>query len=146
MTIHGMAQSLLVVFGNRSIKAGYTFSQDKLRYGVPVRIDDAVVGYMVFGSGASERSGPDRGSIEKAFFDNVARSAAISALVTVVAALLVGVVLARTLTRPVKALTAATQVMGTGNLGQRVDVHSRDEIGQLAESFNKMSADLARAS
>ncbi len=136
----------LVVLGNRSFKAGDTISQDKLRKGVPVRVDDATVGYMLFGPGTTDRSGPDRGSIERAFFDNVVRSALISAVVTVVAALLVGIILARTLTRPVKALTAAAQVMGGGNLGQRVDVHSRDEIGQLAQSFNQMSADLARAS
>lgn len=29
--------------------------------------------------------------------------------------------------------------------GQQVPVRSRDEIGELAQSFNKMSADLARS-
>ncbi len=136
----------LVVMGNRTFKAGDIISNDKLRDGVPVKVEDATVGVMIFGAGTSYRSGPDRDSIERAFFDNVMRSAWISALATVVAALLVGVILARTLTRPVKALTAAARVMGTGNLSQRVDVHSHDEIGQLAESFNQMSAVLARAS
>ena len=135
-----------VVFGNRTFHVGDKVSPNQLRYGVPVRVADAVVGVMLFGTGGGDRSGPDRGSVERTFFDNVLRSAAISALVTVIAALLVGVVLARTLTRPVKALIAATRVMGTGDLSQRVDVHSRDEIGQLAASFNQMSADLARAS
>jgi signal transduction histidine kinase len=35
--------------------------------------------------------------------------------------------------------------MADGNLGQQVPVRSRDEIGELTQSFNKMSADLARS-
>jgi two-component system sensor histidine kinase BaeS len=61
-------------------------------------------------------------------------------------ALLLGLLLARTLTRPVAALTEATRAMAAGDLHQVVDVQSRDEIGELAQSFNHMSADLARAS
>jgi two-component system sensor histidine kinase BaeS len=54
--------------------------------------------------------------------------------------------LARTLTRPLRELTAATSAMAAGNLNQRVTVRSKDEIGRLAASFNQMSSDLARAS
>jgi two-component system sensor histidine kinase BaeS len=54
--------------------------------------------------------------------------------------------LARTLTRPLHELTAATRAMAAGRLDQQVTVRSRDEIGALAASFNHMSADLARAS
>ncbi len=36
--------------------------------------------------------------------------------------------------------------MANGQLDQRVNVRSRDELGELATSFNHMSADLARAS
>jgi two-component system sensor histidine kinase BaeS len=57
-----------------------------------------------------------------------------------------GWLLARTLTAPVRELTAATQAMAAGDLNQRVAVHTHDEIGNLAHSFNQMSADLARAS
>ena len=48
-----------------------------------------------------------------------------------------------TLTQPVRELTAATRAMARGKLDQRVAVRSRDELGQLATSFNQMSADLA---
>jgi signal transduction histidine kinase len=61
-------------------------------------------------------------------------------------ALLLGVVLARTLTQPVRELTAATQSIAKGALGQQVRVRSRDELGTLAMSFNQMSTDLAHAS
>jgi two-component system sensor histidine kinase BaeS len=61
-------------------------------------------------------------------------------------ALILGVLLARTLTQPVRELTAATKAMARGALDQRVSARSRDEIGELARSFNQMSVDLARAS
>ena len=61
-------------------------------------------------------------------------------------ALLLGIVLARTLTHPVRELTAATQAVAKGELGQQVAVRSRDELGALATSFNQMSTDLAHAS
>ena len=41
--------------------------------------------------------------------------------------------------RPVKALEHGTEHLGNGNLGYQIEVHSEDEIGQLARSFNDMS-------
>jgi two-component system, OmpR family, sensor histidine kinase BaeS len=81
-----------------------------------------------------------------AFLSRVTWAAAISAGIAALIALILGVLLARTLTRPIRELTAATQAMARGKLDQRVTVRSRDEIGELATSFNKMSADLAHAS
>ena len=61
-------------------------------------------------------------------------------------ALLLGVVLAQNLTRPLRELTAATRAVARGDLAQEVPVRSQDELGTLAASFNQMSADLARVS
>jgi signal transduction histidine kinase len=63
----------------------------------------------------------------------------------VLVALLVGVLLARTLTRPLLALTQATRRMAGGDLEQAVPVKSADEIGMLADAFNQMSREVARA-
>jgi signal transduction histidine kinase len=60
-------------------------------------------------------------------------------------ALLLGLLLARTLTRPLRELTAATQALAQGDLEQEVTVRSQDELGELAVAFNQMSAELARA-
>jgi signal transduction histidine kinase len=61
-------------------------------------------------------------------------------------ALILGLFLTRTLTRPLRELTAASQAMAQGDLGQRVTVRSKDELGELAAAFNQMSAELAQAS
>jgi PAS domain S-box-containing protein len=45
----------------------------------------------------------------------------------------------RFLTQPVKELTWATKMMLDGNLGQRVKIKGKDEIGTLGYSFNRMA-------
>ena len=44
--------------------------------------------------------------------------------------------------KPVRELTDAAEVIGSGDLDHRVAVHSDDELGQLAERINAMSASL----
>jgi signal transduction histidine kinase len=50
--------------------------------------------------------------------------------------------LARSIVLPVQSLTESAQELGEGNLDQHVPVQSRDEVGKLAEAFNKMAARL----
>ena len=65
---------------------------------------------------------------------------------------LIGVVLAvmltffssRRMTVPIKALADAARHLGKGNLSQRVVIKSRDEFGELANTFNSMAAELER--
>lgn len=44
--------------------------------------------------------------------------------------------------RPVKALERGTERLAAGDLGYQIEVHSKDEIGELASSFNSMSRQL----
>jgi signal transduction histidine kinase len=50
--------------------------------------------------------------------------------------------LQRSILRPIRALTASSRELGTGNLDQVVPVLSHDELGQLADAFNKMAGKL----
>jgi len=47
-----------------------------------------------------------------------------------------------TLTRPIRKLSDATQVLGHGDFDIQVEPGSRDEIGDLASSFNHMAGEL----
>jgi two-component system phosphate regulon sensor histidine kinase PhoR len=47
------------------------------------------------------------------------------------------------ITRPVRLLTQVSQAIAAGQYGQRVYLTQRDELGALADSFNRMSAELA---
>lgn len=52
--------------------------------------------------------------------------------------------LARRMTRPIHALTRGVAAVGRGDLNQRIEVASRDELGQLSAAFNTMTVQLAR--
>jgi twitching motility protein PilJ len=52
------------------------------------------------------------------------------------AAVAAGAVFARRLTRPIRSLVRVAEHVGRGELSQTVTVQSRDEIGQLARTFN----------
>lgn len=54
-------------------------------------------------------------------------------------------VLAHGMTSPLREMTAAAKSMARGDYSTRVRATSRDEIGQLAQAFNTMSAELEAA-
>ena len=45
-------------------------------------------------------------------------------------------------TRPVEQLARAAHEVAAGNWNATVDINTHDEIGELAESFNRMTRDL----
>jgi signal transduction histidine kinase len=47
--------------------------------------------------------------------------------------------------RPIRALIRGARAVGRGDLAQRIELSRRDEIGQLAEEFNRMAANLQAA-
>jgi len=50
--------------------------------------------------------------------------------------------LGKSILKPIRSLTRATREIGQGNLDQVIPVVSRDELGELAEAFNNMAAQL----
>ena len=64
------------------------------------------------------------------------------ALLSLTLCLLVALPIGRGLSRPINRLNAAMELVKEGQLDTRVEVRSKDELGQLAQSFNKMTEDL----
>ena len=58
-------------------------------------------------------------------------------------AIVCGVHLLRTITRPLNTLKGAVEVMRNGDFTQRVKLQRRDEFGALADGFNRMTDELA---
>src|SRR5262249_21347357 len=69
---------------------------------------------------------------------------AASSVFALVAASIVGYVLARRLVRRLEQLSASAEALRGGNLAVRVPVAGSDEVSQLQQSFNSMAANLER--
>jgi sigma-B regulation protein RsbU (phosphoserine phosphatase) len=83
------------------------------------------------------------GSINTA--DLLVRLLAVVAVVFLVmyaVALLLGLLLARSITKSVHALSLGTERLRRGDFDGAIRVGSRDQLGELAESFNRMSGDI----
>jgi len=83
---------------------------------------------------------------ELRFLERTNNSLIFATLGATAIAMIISLVLTRGLTRPLRELTGAIRSLPQGGMGQQVSVRTRDEIGQLAQAFNLMSADLARLS
>ncbi len=108
--------------------------------GTPIEVDGLTVGYLL-----STGAPPAQRAIEEQYLERVNLSLLAAALGGVVLALVLGLFVASTLTRPLRELTGATRALARGDLQQQVTVHAADEIGELTQAFNQMSADLAQA-
>lgn len=65
-------------------------------------------------------------------------------LTSLVLASIAGILLSRIITKPLILLRDATREISKGNLETRVEISSMNEIGELADSFNRMTADLVQ--
>lgn len=64
-------------------------------------------------------------------------------LAAIAMGLLVAQLLARGMTWPLREMASASRAMARGDYARRVHATSRDEVGELARSFNAMAAELA---
>ncbi|HLF94659.1 MAG TPA: HAMP domain-containing protein, partial [Planctomycetota bacterium] len=83
----------------------------------------------------------------KSVVDRASRLAEVLTLIFLIASILIGAAAASLMTldmtRPILSLKATTEAISLGDLSRRVDAHSRDEIGDLATSVNRMTESLS---
>lgn len=134
-------QNGTVLIPNDRYKVGDQVATSDLKNGVPISEDNKVVGVLVPMPAPSFQGQPR----ELEFIERINMTLLYGALISAVIALLLGVFLSRTLTRPIRELTRATHAVSEGDLSQQVPVRSKDELGELARAFNKMSSELSRS-
>ena len=61
------------------------------------------------------------------------------AFITICVVSLLAICISRTLTSPIKSLLEGTKKLGEGVLGHRINIVHKDEVGELADSFNTMA-------
>ena len=82
--------------------------------------------------------------VRAGFTQSVNRSLLLATLAAGALALVLTLVLSRSILAPVSALRAAARRMQDGDLSQRVVVRERGELGELAQAFNAMADSLQR--
>ena len=133
-----------VILAGHQYSLGHQLDRQELEHAVPVEVSGQNVGYVLFAQ-QPVRIGSMAGSLEENFLNSMSRALLWGALAAALVALLLGAFLASTISRPIRELTGATQRMAAGELGIQVPVRTKDEVGELAASFNQMSSDLAQA-
>jgi len=130
----------IVIVSNGRYTAGEKISKDELELGIPIISDNEVIGILV------PTLVPFQGNQrELEFIERTNITLLYGALIGAVIALFLGIFLSRTITRPIRELTQATHAVSQGDLSQQVPVRTKDELGELASAFNKMSAELLRS-
>jgi len=133
-----------VIVGPWFLPPGESLPPADRELAAPIEVDGETVGYVLApGRGPPP---PVAAALEASFLARFNQAILLGAAGATAVALLLGILLARTISRPVRELTAATHAVARGELGRQVAVGARDELGELAASFNRMSADLAEAS
>jgi len=130
----------VVVIPNNQYKRGEKLSANYLETGTPITDNGEVVGILV-----PMRLPYEGQPRELEFIERINLTLLYGALIGAVIALLLGIFLSRTLTRPIRELTQATHAISEGDLSQQVPIRSSDELGELAQAFNKMSTELSRS-
>jgi serine/threonine-protein kinase len=104
----------------------------------------AAAGPLMTASGliVGEYAGLRAREAELAPFSALQRSILYAFLGALAIGLVISLVLARQITRPVRQLVAMTRDVAAGRYSGTVDIRSRDEIGELAEAFQSMLAEL----
>jgi signal transduction histidine kinase len=111
---------------------------ERLRYSIPVEVDGKVVGALVPLRG-------ELGPLEAGFLESVRTASFVGMAIGVAAAGILGAMLAWQLSSPLRRLIKATERIAAGDLAHRVRVRARDELGKLAQAFNRMAEALQRS-
>jgi len=131
-------RALIPTFG---FQIGETVPEEIVKQAESVEVDGETIAYILPDPKNEFKLNPE----EQLFLQRTTLAIGLAALAGVITAVLMGVFLARRLVRPIRRLTNASQSMARGDLEQQVPVTSQDELGQLTEAFNRMSADLLKA-
>jgi len=108
--------------------------------GVPIVVNGVRVAWLVPTTGMQRFS-----VVEQEFLRSTRGAILLAGVIAAGAALVLGGLFLRNILAPLRQLERASQRLAQGDLSQRVLVTGRDEIGHLAESFNRMVERLERS-
>lgn len=129
-----------LVVDTANASASGRLTQTDLERAIPLTVDLQVIGYFLPGGGVnfSQRE-------ETLLVMRLSRAALTAGLIAGGLSLVLALLLAYRLLRPIRELTDAAGRMAKGDLTQRVPVRGDDELAVLGNTFNRMADSLQRA-
>jgi len=119
---------------------GRELSDRELELAIPIEVADMRAGTLILGE-----AGPNLDPRESEFLGSAKQSAMLGGGIAIGLALILSVFLILQILSPLKKLTRATERVAHGDLPDSVRLRSRDEFGQLGESFDQMVGNLKRS-
>lgn len=119
---------------NRNAIAGRFPAEENSVYHM-LSVNNEIVGWLVTGKPGDEIVD----AVDKQFLSSQVNDMFWIAIIGSGIASILVILIARRALRPIKKLAQATHDLSNGNYKARVEVNRHDEIGQLAEDFNKMA-------
>ncbi len=117
-----------------------SFNRNEFTSAIEIRVDGRTVGYLLGEGGMNFNQGDETFLVAR-----LTRAALTAGLISAGLALLLSILLATSLMKPVRALTQAAGRLGQGDLSQRVSIKGKDELAVLANTFNVMANSLQKA-
>ena len=128
-----------VIKGQPPYEAGALVPPDMLRDARPIEAVGRTVALAV------PLDTPNLSELDRGYLEAMRDATLYGVAVAAVLGTLLGLLLGTGVTRRLRRLVLAAQALAKGQLGRQVPVAGRDEIGILADEFNRMSRDLARS-
>ena len=131
------ANGKVLLGGLADLKVGDQVAASRMKTASPIQVDNETIGYAVV------MRTPALTDVEQGYLSAMQNAWWYALIVAVSVAVPIGIFAGRQITRPVSSLHRAMEAIRDGNMEQYVLVRSNDELGQLTDAFNQMSADLA---
>jgi signal transduction histidine kinase len=129
-----------VIVSAGEFSTGQKVNTSDLQNGTKITVNNQTVGYVV-----NTQISPRMDSREQSYVQRTNRALMISAIGAALVSIVLGIILARSLSSPLRALTAAARKVAKGEQVQTLPVKSKDELGELTGAFNQMNSEIAAA-
>ncbi len=115
-------------------------TRDERAAAQPLQVQGETVGWLVISRPVQAAI---LGPLEQMFVRRVRGLLVVGGLLAGALGLLLGLILSRNLTAPLRRLAAAARAVADGDLGQQVQVEGSAEIAEVGQAFNEMTRALA---
>lgn len=129
-----------ILVGDRTHPAGTFLTQTEIQKATIINYEDKTIALMVTFNPAFLPN-PE----EQRFIETTNKAMLYASLGAIALAVILGLVFTQTLLRPLSKLSTAISNMEQGELNQIVETRSDDELGEVIQGFNQMSAAVTSA-